>query len=86
MEIEQALNDYRNGDEDKRLCLFLTYREFRDEFSRIDQDKAVVQSPILWSPTFCQGEVIDILRTFLGKGFRRQKSCCFISAGAARTR
>ena len=43
MEIEKVLDEYRNGDEDKRLCLFLTYREFREEFSRIDQDKAVDQ-------------------------------------------
>lgn len=86
MEIEQALNDYRNGDEDKRLCLFLTYREFRDEFSRIDQDNAVVQSPILWSPMFCQGDLMEMLRTFLSKGFRRQKTCRFVSASAARTR
>jgi hypothetical protein len=86
MEIEQALNDYRNGDADKRMCLFLTYREFRDEFSRIDEDKAVDQSPILWSPTVYQGDMIEWMQTFLSKRFRRPKSCCFVSAGAGRIR
>lgn len=38
MDIEQVLDAYRNGDEDKRLSLFLGYRELRDEFSRIEQD------------------------------------------------
>ncbi len=38
MDIEKVLNDYRSGDEDKRLSLFLFYRDLRDEFSSIDRD------------------------------------------------
>ena len=38
MDIEQILNDYRNGDESKRLSLFLAYREYREMFERIEQE------------------------------------------------
>jgi hypothetical protein len=38
MDIEQILNDYRNGDESKRLSLFLAYREFREMFESIEQE------------------------------------------------
>lgn len=38
MDIEQILDAYRSGDTDKRLSLFLGYRELRDEFNRIEQD------------------------------------------------
>lgn len=40
MEIEEVLNDYRSGEDDKRLSLFLFYRDLRDEFRRIDRDIA----------------------------------------------
>jgi hypothetical protein len=86
MEMEQVLNEYRNGDEDTRLCLFLTYRELRDEFSCIDQDGAVDQSPILWSPTFIRSNMMKTILSFFSNGFRHPKSCCFFSAGAGRTR
>jgi hypothetical protein len=86
MEIEQVLNEYRNGDEDTRLCLFLTYRELRDELSGIDQDGAVDQSPILWSSTFIHRGIMETILTFFSNGFRHPKSCCFFSAGAGRTR
>jgi hypothetical protein len=86
MEIEQVLNEYLTGDEDKRLCLFLTYRELRDEFSCIDQDGVVDQSPILSSSTFIHRHMMETVLTFFSNGFRRQKSCCFFSAGAGRTR
>jgi hypothetical protein len=86
MEIEQALNDYRNGDEDKRLCLFLTHRELRDEFSRIELDSPVDQSPGLWFPTFVHRDMIKTILTIFSKGNRHPKSCCSFSAGAGRTR
>ena len=40
MDIEQILNDYRNGDESRRLSLFLAYREFREMFDRIEQESS----------------------------------------------
>jgi len=55
MGIEQILSDYRNGNEDKRLGLFMTYRDLRNEFSRIDEDVPVVQSPVLRHPTSFRG-------------------------------
>jgi hypothetical protein len=85
MEIEQVLNEYRNGDEDKRLCLFLTYRELRDELSCIDREGAVNQSAILCSPTFIHRGIMETVLSFFSNGFRRPKSCCF-SGGAGRTR
>jgi len=45
MDIEQVLEAYRKGDEDKRLSLFLGFRELRDEFSRIEQDIDLERSP-----------------------------------------
>ncbi len=45
MDINQVLDAYRSGDEDKRLSLFLGYRELREEFSRIEQERPVVQLP-----------------------------------------
>jgi len=38
MESDQVLDEYRNGDADKRMSLFLYYRDLRDEFNRIEQD------------------------------------------------
>ncbi len=40
MEREQVLCEYRQADADKRLSLFLSYRELREEFSDIDQETA----------------------------------------------
>jgi hypothetical protein len=40
LDIEQILNDYRNGDESRRLSLFLAYREFREMFERIEQESS----------------------------------------------
>ena len=50
MDIERTLEEYRNGDEGKRLRLFLAFRDLRDYFSRIDQERpdeafALVRSP-----------------------------------------
>ena len=38
MKIDQVLDEYRQGDPDKRLSLFLYHRELRDEFSCIEED------------------------------------------------
>ena len=38
MNIEQVLDAYRKGDDSKRLSLFLSHRELRDDFSRIEQE------------------------------------------------
>ncbi len=38
METEQILSDYRDGDLDKRLRMFLAYRDLREQFSTIDDD------------------------------------------------
>ncbi len=38
MDIKKVLDAYRKGDEDKRLSLFLGFRELRDEFARIELD------------------------------------------------
>lgn len=37
MQIERILDDYRAGSADKRMSLFLCYRELRDEFACIEQ-------------------------------------------------
>ncbi len=38
MNIENVLDEYRKGDDSKRLSLFLAYRELRDHFSSIEQE------------------------------------------------
>ncbi len=52
MDIEKILDEYRKGDEGKRLRLFLAFRDLRDSFCRIeeecpDDDFAIVTFP--WS-------------------------------------
>ncbi len=39
MDIDKILDRYRNGDEGERLRLFLAFRDLRDYFSRIDEEK-----------------------------------------------
>lgn len=36
MDKEKVLEEYQNGDDGKRLSLFLTYRELREQFWRIE--------------------------------------------------
>jgi hypothetical protein len=38
MNIEKVLEEYREGDDGKRLSLFLAYRELRDQFGSIEQE------------------------------------------------
>ena len=40
MNIEKVLEEYRDGDDGKRLSLFLAYRELRDQFSSIEQESS----------------------------------------------
>jgi hypothetical protein len=40
MDIRQVLEDYRNGDDGKRLSLFMTYRELREQFAGIEQESS----------------------------------------------
>ena len=50
MNIEKVLEDYRNGDDGKRLSLFLAYRELRDQFSSIEQESSHDDFTIMWFP------------------------------------
>ncbi len=45
VDIDQIFRDYRNGDEDRRLSLFLSYRDLRSEFSRIEEERQIVHLP-----------------------------------------
>ena len=52
MDIDKVLEEYRAGDESKRLSLFMAYRELRDQFERIEDetghdDLALIRFP--WS-------------------------------------
>jgi hypothetical protein len=38
MELEKVLDEYRNGDESRRLSLFMAYRELREHFGRIEEE------------------------------------------------
>ncbi len=37
MDTRNVLEEYEKGDDGKRLDLFLTYRDLREQFSTIDQ-------------------------------------------------
>lgn len=37
MRINEILDEYRRGNADKRMSMFLCYRELRDEFTCIEQ-------------------------------------------------
>ena len=50
MDREKVVDEYKNGDEARRLGLFLTYRELREEFSRIEQDSPHEDFTILTFP------------------------------------
>ena len=39
--LEEILIDYREGDLEKRLNLFLSYRSLRDHFSSIEQEEGL---------------------------------------------
>jgi hypothetical protein len=45
MDSECILDAYRNADEEKRISLFLTYRDLRDDFSCIEQELDAVKLP-----------------------------------------
>ena len=40
MKIDQILDEYRQGDANKRMSLFLYYRGLRDEFTCIEEDNS----------------------------------------------
>jgi len=38
MKIDEVLDEYRQGDAEQRMSMFLYHRELRDEFACIEQD------------------------------------------------
>ncbi len=49
MDIDRVIRDYRTGNEDKRIILFLAYRDLRAEFSDIQQEPdGTVNNPGIW--------------------------------------
>ena len=50
MKVDQVLDEYRMGNADKRMSLFLYYRELRDEFSCIEQDDPADPSAVYCAP------------------------------------
>jgi hypothetical protein len=50
MNKKQVLQDYRDGDAEIRLSLFLYYRDLRTEFSCIDGENDLERSPGPWAP------------------------------------
>ncbi len=38
MNRDRILDEYRNGDQGRRMCLFFSYRELREEFDTIEQE------------------------------------------------
>lgn len=40
MDIGKILEEYRSGDEGKRLTLFMAYRDLREHFTRIEDESS----------------------------------------------
>jgi hypothetical protein len=62
MKNDQVLEEYQKGDSDKRLSLFLYYRELRDEFSRIELD----DSSDLFAAAATSGPMMESMLRKLG--------------------
>jgi len=58
MEKEQVLQDYRTGDAEKRLSLFLYHRDLRSEFSCIDGELELERTQDPWAPMCCHGATV----------------------------
>jgi hypothetical protein len=58
MDTKQVLQEYRMGNAEKRLSIFLYYRDLRNEFSCIDQEQEVEWSLHLWSPKGIREKVL----------------------------
>jgi hypothetical protein len=57
MNKKQVLQDYRNGDAEKRLSLFLYYRDLRNEFSCIDGENKLERSQRPWARMCLHGTI-----------------------------
>jgi hypothetical protein len=57
MNKTQVLQDYRNGDAEKRLSFFLYYRDLRNEFSCIDGEQELERSLGPWAPMCLHGTI-----------------------------
>ncbi len=40
MDTEKVLEEYQNGDDGRRMSLFLTYRELREQFCSIEHESS----------------------------------------------
>jgi hypothetical protein len=58
MDKKQVLQEYRTGNAEKRLSIFLYYRDLRNEFSCIDREHEVEWSLIPWSPKRIREKVL----------------------------
>jgi hypothetical protein len=50
MDIIKLLEEYRSSDHAKRLSLFMSYRELREQFSMIDQENSYEDFLIITFP------------------------------------
>lgn len=50
MDIDKVLDEYRKADDQKRLSLFMAYRDLRDTFEQIDNESAHDDFTILRFP------------------------------------
>lgn len=64
MNKKQVLQDYRNGDAEKRLSLYLYYRDLRKEFSCIDGETELDRSQRPWAPMRLHGKLVRSLGHF----------------------
>ena len=80
MKIDQVLDEYRQGDADRRLSLFLYHRELRDEFSCIEEDDRPALSEVRQTSELLRQSMIQrVLSLF------RNRSCLRSRASMDRT-
>jgi hypothetical protein len=59
LKIDRVLNEFQQGDADKRLYLFLYYRELRDEFTCREEDDADCRGRRRWRDR--SGDIVSLL-------------------------
>jgi hypothetical protein len=62
IKIDRVLSEFQQGDADKRLCLFMYYRELRDEFTCIEENYADCFGRSRWRDRI--GDIVSLLAFF----------------------
>lgn len=74
MKVDQVIDEYRKGNADKQMSMFLYYRELRDEFACIEQDDTEVHPEACQTSEPLRKSMVQRVLFML-----RTRSCCLRS-------